>query len=319
MSPLTDAADTTAGVAWLLLELATLFFVVAGGVAVAIRRLGLDRLRHVLGGTRLPGAIKGIALGFLTPFCTYSAIPVLIAMLETGVRTSAWAGFLLAAPVLDPLVAVALAVVFGPAVAIAYTALTGAGILAAALLADAAGVRPRTRAGIGRRSTAPAASSVAAGPGGVACPPDLTTDRGPWRGWPAEGRDAVAYAWRLLCGMAVPLTIAAALAVIITGVVPRDAIVTVAGPDSPAAVPAAALLGTPLYLSGEAFLPIAAALRQQGMGDGALVALIIAGTGVNLPELTVLGRLLDLRVLMGLVGTIVIIATVAGYLIPALT
>jgi uncharacterized membrane protein YraQ (UPF0718 family) len=323
MSPSTaDPAATAAGIVWLLLELAALFFVVAGGVALATRRLGLDRLRRVLGGTRVTGAMKGVALGFVTPFCTYSAIPVLIAMLDAGVRTSAWVGFLLAAPVLDPLIAVALAVVFGPAVAVAYTAVTGAGILAAALLADVAGVRARTGSGIRRRATAPAvpaASAVDASAGDVVCQPDPMTDRTPWRGWSAEAGHAVVYASHLLREMALPLVIAAVVAVIITGAVPRDAVVAVAGPDSPVAVPAAALLGAPLYVSGEAFLPIAAALRQQGMADGALVALIIAGTGVNLPELTVLGRLLDRRLLAALAGAIVTIATLAGYLVPAVT
>ncbi|HSJ44393.1 MAG TPA: permease [Euzebyales bacterium] len=314
-----SSATAAVGVAWLVVELVALFLVIAGGVELTARRLGLDRLRRLLGGTRLAGATKGVALGFLTPFCTYSAIPVLIAMLDAGVRTSAWTGFLLAAPVLDPLIAVALAVVFGPAVAIAYTAITGAGILAAALLADAAGIGARTGSRIRRGSVAPVGSSVDTSAGDVVGEPDRVTDRTPWRGWPAEAGHAAVHARHLLREMAVPLVIAAVVAVIITGVVPQDAVVAVAGPDSLVAVPAAALLGAPLYVSGEAFLPIAAALRHQGMGDGALVALIIAGSGVNLPELTILGRLLDRRVLAALVGAIVTIATIAGYLVPAVT
>jgi hypothetical protein len=119
--------------------------------------------------------------------------------------------------------------------------------------------------------------------------------------------------------MAVALVIAVVFAVAITGLVPDRLLVSIAGPDDLLAVPLAALAGTPFYVSGEAFLPIAAALRQQGMADGALVALINAGTGVNLPELTVLGRLLDRRLLAALAGAIVTIATLAGYLVPAVT
>jgi hypothetical protein len=317
--PSADAAAAVAGVAWLVSELAALFLIVAGGVALATRRLGLDRMRRLLGGTRLAGACKGVALGFLTPFCTYSAIPALVAMLDTGVRTSAWVGFLLAAPLLDPLLAVALAVVFSPGVAVTYTAVTGAGVVAAALLADAAGVRPRAGATVRRRWSAPAGASADAQGCAVTRRPDPMVDRAPWRGWPEEARRAVAGAWRLLCGMAVPLVVAAVAAVVIMGVVPQDLIVAVAGPGNPLAVPAAAVIGTPFYASGEAFLPIAAALRQQGMGDGALIALIITGTGVNVPELTLLGRLLDARLLVALVGAIFAIAVVAGFLIPAVT
>jgi uncharacterized membrane protein YraQ (UPF0718 family) len=41
--------------------------------------------------------------------------------------------------------------------------------------------------------------------------------------------------------------------------------------DNPLAIPAAAVLGTPLYVSTEAFLPIAATLHANGMGLGAVI------------------------------------------------
>ncbi len=119
--------------------------------------------------------------------------------------------------------------------------------------------------------------------------------------------------------MVVPLAIAAGIATVITGLVPRELLVSVAGPDDPLAVPVAALIGTPLYVSGEAFLPIAAALSRQGMSDGALFALIIAGTGVNVPELALLGTVLPARLLASLTATIFLVATMSGYAIPVAT
>lgn len=119
--------------------------------------------------------------------------------------------------------------------------------------------------------------------------------------------------------MAVPLSFAVAVAAAIGGLAPRDLLVAVAGPDDPLAVPVAALIGTPLYVSGEAFLPIAAALSRQGMSDGALFALIIAGTGVNVPELALVGTVLPARLLASLTATIFLVATVSGYVIPAVT
>ena len=118
---LLDASVTSM---WLLAELVMLFLLVATAVAIAARRLGVHRLRSLLGGGRVIAAVKGIGLGFVTPFCTYSAIPVVIAMLDAGVRTSAWVGFLLAAPVFDPLIFVAIAVIFGPPAAVIYAVAT---------------------------------------------------------------------------------------------------------------------------------------------------------------------------------------------------
>lgn len=301
---------------WLLAELAVLFLVVATAVAVAARRLGVHRLRRLLGGGRVTAAFKGIVLGFVTPFCTYSAIPVLVAMLDAGVRTSAWVGFLLAAPVLDPLIFVAIAVIFGPLAAVLYTVATFTGALTAALVADVMAVRAR-RPDVRAHRLTPTPGR----PGGndPACGPDPFASGRGWQGWPLEVHDGVRYALGLIRGMALPLGVAAAIAAVIAGLVPRDLLVAVAGPDNPFAVPVAALVGTPLYVSGEAFLPIAAALRDQGMSDGAVFALIIAGAGVNVPELALLGTVLPRRVLAGVAAAIFIVAVVTGYAIPALT
>lgn len=308
--------DAVAASVWLLAELVALFLVVATAVAVAARRLGVHRLRRLLGGGRVAAAVKGIALGFLTPFCTYSAIPALVAMLDAGVRTSAWVGFLLSAPVLDPLIFAALALVFGPRTAVLYTTVTFAGALTAALVADAMAVRA-ARQGVRHRADVPA--TRARNDPDPACAPDPFAPGPPWRGWATEARDGARYAIGLIRGMAVPLSVAAIIAVAVVGVVPRDLLATVAGPDNPLAVPVAALVGTPLYASGEAFVPIAAALRDQGMADGAVVALIIAGAGVNLPELAVLSTLVSRRVLAGVVASIFLTAVVAGCAIPVVT
>lgn len=67
----------------------------------------------------------------------------------------------------------------------------------------------------------------------------------------------------LIRGMAVPLSIAAAVGAVIAGLAPRNLLVAVAGPDNPLAVPVAAIIGTPLYMSGEAFLPLWTVIVEQ--------------------------------------------------------
>ena len=308
---LLDAAVTSV---WLLAELAVLFVAVAAAVAVAARRLGVHRLRGLLGGGRVTAAVKGIVLGFVTPFCTYSAIPVLVAMLDAGVRTSAWVGFLLAAPVLDPLIFVAIGVIFGPLAAVLYAVATFAGALTTALIMDAIDVQPR-RSRVRATGRAPTSN----GPDGdrPSCGPDPFGAGPPWQGWAAETRAGLRYAVTLVHGMAVPLGVAVVVAAAIAGLVPRDLLATAAGSGNPLAVPVAALIGTPLYVSGEAFLPIAAALHEQGMADGAVFALIIAGTGVNIPELALLATILPRRLLIAVTASTFVVAIMAGYAIPA--
>ena len=83
--------------ATLLAELVLLFVGVSFLVALARRRLGADRIRRWMGGGPLVGALKGVALGVVTPFCSYSTIPVLVRLLNAEVRLATAAAFVVAA------------------------------------------------------------------------------------------------------------------------------------------------------------------------------------------------------------------------------
>jgi uncharacterized protein len=300
----------------LLVELLVLLFVISSLLAVTVRRVGLGRLQRWLGGSRTTGALKGMGVGFVIPFCTYSAIPTLVAMIDARVRTATLAGFLLAAPLLDPLVLAVLLLLFGWQATLAYTVVTATAVLVLALLADALHAERHLRPA--RRH-----ATVAAGPAdpGSGAPPaceDPFVDQQTWRGLGAEARAAGGYATRLVRGLALPMVLAVALAAAIVGLVPEQLLARLAGPDNPLAVPTAAALGAPFYVSTEAFLPVASALHAGGMGLGAVFALVISAAGVNLPELGLLSRLMDPQLLLAYAGAVVGAAVAAGYLIPLL-
>ncbi|MGA4814785.1 permease [Pseudomonas aeruginosa] len=82
------------------------------------------------------------------------------------------------------------------------------------------------------------------------------------------------------------LLIGAGIGALIYGVVPGEWIATMAGADNPFAIPVAAAIGLPLYIRAETLIPIGMALQSQGMSIGAVAALIIAGAGASIPEVT---------------------------------
>lgn len=301
----------------LLAELAVLIVAVAVLLALAARWIGIARLRGWLGGGPLRGALKGILLGFATPFCSYSAIPVAAGMINARIQTATVAGFLLASPLLDPIVAAVLLALFGWQATCAYAVVAFSAVLLSALAADAAHLErhllhARVRAG-------PAASPAgdrtrACAPGRAK--PDPFGDEAPWQGWRAETRSALHYALDLARGLAVPMVIAAVLAAVIVGFVPQDLVARWSGADRPFAVPVAALLGVPFYVSTEAFLPIASALHSNGMALGAVFALVISAAGINIPELGLLSRLLSPRLLAAYTLAVVGVAVAVGYLVP---
>ena len=79
---------------WLVVELTVLFFSVTFLVQLFQRRLGGDRLRAWMGGPPLIAALKGIAIGFVTPFCTFTAIPMLLGLRQAGVPPAGYVAFI---------------------------------------------------------------------------------------------------------------------------------------------------------------------------------------------------------------------------------
>lgn len=300
-----DSGEVVAGFAVLLTELLVLLLAVSFLLALAVRFAGVNRIQRWLGGSRTAGTLKGMALGFLIPFCTYSAIPAFVGMIDARIRTSTVAGFLLAAPLLDPVTLAVLWLLFGWQATLAYAAVTAATVFVLALVADRVQLERHLQP---VRVRQPVAASPAEVDAVTECRPDPFTDVAPWRNLRAEASSAGTYAVGLLRSLALPMTLAVALAALIVGYVPQQLLADLAGPDQPLAVPIAALLGAPFYVSTEAFLPIASALHTSGMGLGAAFSLTISAAGVNLPELALLSRLMTRRLLIVYAAAVVAIA-----------
>ncbi|WP_168711499.1 permease [Streptomyces sp. RKND-216] len=305
----------------LLVELVVLLVAVSAVMALLARKIGVSRLQGWLGGGRLRGAVKGILLGFITPFCTYSALPAVVGMVNARIQTATLAAFLLSSPVLDPIIVAILIPLFGWQATVAYVAVTCIGVLLAALLADAAhlerGLRP-----------VQAPVTVTVGGGDTAGDPvptdgactfakyDPFTDTARWAGWRTEVRRAMRYALGLARGLMLPLIVSVAIAAAVIGLIPQELITRLTGSGNPLAVPVAAILGAPFYVSTEAFLPIAAALHDSGMSLGAVFALVISAAGVNIPELGLLSKVMAPRLLAACTLAIIGVAVAAGYFIP---
>ncbi len=261
--------------ALLLVELALLFLGVAFLVQIVQLRLGEERLRRWMGGHPVVAALKGIVVGFVTPFCTFSAIPMLVGLRQAGVPPAGYVAFIVAAPVLDPVLFGALVLIVGLDVALVYVAVAFTAAMTLALVAQAAGMARHLR---------PLPDAAAA-----SCETSMGDTE--WPGIRRAGRDAAAAAVRLLRSLGPLLLIGVGIGAAIEMLVTPDAVAGVTGNNVAFAIPVASALGTPLYFNTELFVPIAASLRTAGVGIGAIVALTIAGAGANLPEFVILSKL----------------------------
>ena len=282
------------GATILVAELAALFFGVAFLVHLLQRRMGPERIKAWMGGPPVISALKGIAVGFVTPFCTYSAVPLLVGFRQADVPPAGYVAFIAAAPVLDPVLFGALVLIVGLDIALVYLAVAFAGALTLGLLA--------TRFNIDRHlKVLPVPDQ--------GCGPQIL-----WRGWKPELMDGTKAAALLLRSMAPLLLVGVGIGLAIEAFVSPEIATQVAGEGNRFAIPIAAALGTPLYFNTELFVPIAGALTTAGVGVGAVVALTISGAGANVPEFLILGRLAHARVLVAFVAFVLTVAIAGGVL-----
>ena len=302
------------GAAVLVAEMVGLLLAVTFGVTLLQRRLGDATIRRWMGGPPRRAALKGIAVGFVTPFCTYSAIPVLVGMRQAGVRPAGYAAFIFAAPVVDPVLVGALAIIIGPAGAAVYVTTAFAAAFTLALIVDTVDIAPHLKpipALVGQPAppTRPTVPQTPSAPASCSSPDETL-----WAGWRTELGAAWRRALALLRSMAWLIAAGVGLGLAIGLLVPTDALASIAGANNPLAVPAAAAAGVPLYFGTELFIPIGDALHAKGVGTGSIVALVIAGAGANIPEFALLTKIARGRVVAAFFAYVFVVATGAGLL-----
>lgn len=316
MDTLADAVSTF-GV--LLVELTAIFVAILTGVALLQRRLGEERIKQLLSSDRmLVGLVKGAALGAVTPFCSCSTIPIVLGLVRSKVRFGTVAAFLIASPLLNPIILGAIGLLFGWRLAVGYAAVAFVTTLVLAASWERFGLeRYVKRLKVVRPGAAPdARSDTPTGGGGVGTAVATAEAVDTWRGLRTEIRPAFRDALAGLRTMAIPLVIGVSVGAFMYGVVPDELLRTVIGPDNPLAVPLAAIVGIPLYVRAEVALPIGLALESAGVGLGPIFALVIGGAGASIPEVSMLAGMFKPRLVAAFVGSVLAVAVAGGLLIP---
>jgi len=274
-------------------ELVALFLVLSFLVGLLQAWIPQERVRSIFERRRpVAGYLVGATLGAVTPFCSYSTIPVLAGLLRSDAPFGPTMAFLFASPLLDPVVLGVLVYLIGVEGTIYYAALTFfASVLLGALFARL-GLEKDLKPFGGDDSGCEALGSA----------------KGPV--WRRAWSDALAF-----FVPAMPyLLVGTAAGAAIYGLVPTAWVVALAGPGQPFAIPLAAALGVPMYVNAETFFPISAALLEKGVGVGAVVARVITSMGVSIPEVVLLGGLFRWRLVAVLVGSVFAVAVGSGTL-----
>jgi len=100
----------------------------------------------------------------------------------------------------------------------------------------------------------------------------------------------------------------------IHGYVPDSALAGIMGKQAWWSVPAAVLLGIPLYSNAAGVIPIVSALMEKGASLGTVLAFMMSVVGLSLPETIILRRVLKPQLIAVFIGTVGLAIIITGYL-----
>jgi len=272
-------------------ELTVLFLGISTLVGLLFEYVSNETLRRWLHRRGLLGNFLGASLGAVTPFCSCSTIPMTVGFLRAGVPFGATMSFVLASPLLNPIILAMFLALLGWKACVAYGAVTFGMAMASGAVLEWLGLAKdvknvRINGGPQERERLPTFSK--------------------------KLRRAFIGAWGDFRGVLLYLIIGVAIGAAVYGYVPDDIVVRLAGPQNPLAIPVAAAIGVPLYVRAETVIPIAVALTQKGMGLGAVIALIIGGAGMSIPEMSMLAGIFKVRLVAVFVAVVFVTAVLAG-------
>ncbi len=253
------------------------------------------------------GNVLAAGVGAVTPFCSCSTVPALAGLLQAGAPVGLAFSFLLASPLVNEIAVVLLLGWFGVEVTVLYVATTFLAAVVGGIVVGRLGLEGKVK---DVRGPTTGGDSVATDGGSVdcSCESSVPTARGHRQRIDAAARGAWSFFVDTLPYLVAGMTVGA----LIHGVVPVETVRTVLGPENPLAVLLAALAGAPMYVSMSGMLPIAVALDEQGVAIGTVVAFVVGGAGVSVPNLVLLAKLFERELLVAYAGTVVTIGVIVG-------
>lgn len=256
-----------------------------------------ERTRALLAGRRVGvGNVLAASLGIVTPFCSCSAVPLFIGFLSAGVPLGVTFSFLISAPMVNEVALVLLFGMFGWKVAALYLGLGLSVAIVAGLIIGQLRMENYLEEW-GRQLQSGEAATY-------------TGERLDWVSRFEAGRDHV----QNIVGKVWPyILLGIGLGAAIHGYVPEDFMASFMGKDVWWAVPAAVLLGVPMYTNAAGVIPIVEALIGKGAALGTVLAFMMSVIALSAPEMIILRKVLKPRLIATFVGVVATGILLVGY------
>ena len=292
--------DTLWYFCYITVELVLLFIVITALVEIILMYIPQEKISTKIEKAGFFGNVIAAGFGALTPFCACSTLPMTVGFLNAGIPFGATMSFLIASPLLNPIIIAMLGALVGIKAMLIYVSIA---FLCAVFFGW----------GLQKVDAQQYVKNVKLKKQSCCSTSEKPFDpkKLPWS---QKIAIALRAGWDTLRPIFWYLIIGVALGAVIYGYMPSDWVLKIAGPDNPFAVPIAAIIGVPLYIRAETAIPIGVALMGKGMSIGAVIALVIGGAGMAIPEMSMLASIFKKKLVAMIVAVIFLTAVISGYI-----
>jgi hypothetical protein len=292
-SPTADALH------FFVMDLTKIFALLLGIIyAMGMLRAALSpaRLRaYVQGKPQWLSRLLAITLGSVTPFCSCSSVPLFIGFVEAGIPLGVTFSFLIASPMINEVAVVVLANILGWKLALLYVA---SGLTVAYFGGLAMGwFKPE-------RWVEGYVWDLKVGQGADEASPQTLAERHDFA--VAEVREIFGRIWKWV-------VIGVGAGALFHGFVPQQWVTDNLGGTDLLAVPAAVLMGIPLYSNATGVIPVAEALLSKGVAMGTVLAFMMSIAALSLPEMLILRKVIRWPALALYIAILAVSFTLVGW------
>ena len=257
-----------------------------------------ERTRALLSGHRTGvGNIMAATLGIVTPFCSCSAVPLFIGFLQAGIPLGVTFSFLISAPMINEVALALLFGMFGLKVALLYT---GMG-LAVAIVAGMVIGKLRMEKYLEEWVQKLQESTISAETDDIAM------------SWPLRFQEGVKHVREIVGKVWLYIVLGVGLGAGIHGYVPENFMASLMGKSVWWSVPAAVLIGVPMYSNAAGILPVVQALLGKGAALGTVMAFMMSVIALSAPEMIILRKVLKPRLIAVFAGVVAAGIMCVGY------
>jgi uncharacterized protein len=255
---------------------------------------------HLAGKREGVGNVLAASLGIVTPFCSCSAVPLFIGFVSAGVPLGVTFSFLISAPMVNEVALGLLFALVGWKVALTYLAFGLAVAIVSGWIIGRLHLEHWLEDWV--RNIRSGAADL---------PPENLTIVDRIKAGIAAVNEIVGKVWPwIIAGIAA--------GAFIHGYVPSDLLAAIMGRGAWWSVPAAVLIGIPMYSNAAGIIPVVEALIAKGAALGTVLAFMMSVIALSLPEMIILRKVLTIRLIAVFVGVVGTGILAVGFLFNAL-